>query len=245
MKKFYDLHLSVPLDDSESTEKMVRKAKTLGYAGLGISFSPSVPGETLSKLRQLCKDVGIDLVTRVDLKPKSSKELLLQLRRYRRRFEIISIACWHKPVARQAAKDRRVDLISFSSLDFRRRFFDSAEAELSANALAALEIDMSPLLLTTSYERIRLLSYLQRETALARKFSIPVVLSSGASNEFFMRGPRDLAALACLFDVRSDVALKYLSENPLKIVTRNRTKLSSSYIAPGLRVIGMSEGCAE
>ncbi|HML02558.1 MAG TPA: RNase P subunit p30 family protein [Candidatus Bathyarchaeia archaeon] len=245
MKKFYDLHLSVPLDNSDLTEKMIRKAKTLGYAGLGVSFSPSVLGETLSRLRQLCKYVDIDLVTRVDLEPNSSKELLLQLRRCRRRFELISIACWHKPVARQAAKDRRVDLIYFSSLDFRRRFFDSAEAELSANALAALEIDMSPLLLTTSYERIRLLSYLRREVALAKKFSIPVILSSGVSSEFFMRGPRDLAALAYLFDVPSDVALKYLSENPLKIVTRNRTKLSSTYIAPGLRVIRTGENCVE
>jgi RNase P/RNase MRP subunit p30 len=245
MKKFYDFHLSVPLDNFELTEKMVRRAKALGYSGVGISFSSSVLSETVSQLRQLCKDVGIDFVTRVDLEPRSPKELLLQLRRYRRTYEVISVACWHKPVARQAAKDRRVDLISFASLDFKRRFFDSAEAELSANALAALEIDMSSLLLATSYKRIRLLSYLRREIALARKFSVPVVISSGATREFYMRGPRDLAALACLFDVPSDVALKYLSENPFTIITRNRIKLCSSHVAPGLRVIRRGKDCAE
>jgi len=245
MKKFYDFHLSVPLDNFEITERMVKRAKALGYAGVGISFSPSVLSETISSIRQLCKGIGVDLVTRVDLEPKTPKELLLGLRRHRRKFEIISVACWQKPVARQAAKDRRVDLISFASLDFRRRFFDSAEAKLSANALAALEIDMSQLLLSTSYKRIRLLSYLRQELALARKFSVPVVLSSGAAGEFFMRGPRDLAALAHLFDVPSDIALKYLSENPFTIVTRNRIKLCSSYVAPGLRVMRRSRDCAE
>jgi RNase P/RNase MRP subunit p30 len=245
MKKFCDLHLSVPLDDFESTEKMVQKAKALGYAGVGISFSSSVLNETHPKLQQLCRDVDIDLVTRVDLEPKSPKELLQQLRRYRRKFQIISVDCLQKPVARQAAKDRRVDLISFASFDFRRRFFDSAEAELSANALAALEIDMSRLLLATSYERIRLLTCLRREIALARKFSVPVVISSGATQELFMRAPRELAALAYLFDVPSDVALKYLSDNPFAIVARNRIKLCSSYIAPGLHVMRKGKDCAE
>ena len=245
MKKFYDLHLSVPLGNSELTKKMVRKAKLLGYAGIGISFSSSIPGEIVSDLRQLCKDVGIDLITRVDLEPKDPKDLLMQLRQYRRRVEIISVTSCHKPTARQAAKDRRVDLISFHSLDFKRRFFDSAEAELSANSLAALEIDMSHLLLATSYRRIRLLSHLRREIGLARRFSVPVVLSSGATNEIFMRGPRSLAALAYLLDVPSDVASRYLSENPLAIITRNRIKLDSSYVAPGLRVIRRSKECVE
>jgi RNase P/RNase MRP subunit p30 len=245
MKKFYDLHLSVPVDNSELTEKMVRRAKALGYAGLGISLSSSVLNETHSKLQQLCTDVNIDLVTRVDLEPKSPKELLQQLRRYRRKSEIISVGCWQKPVARQAAKDRRVDLISFASLDFKRRFFDSAEAELSANALAALEIDMSPLLLATSHRRIRLLTCLRREIALARKFSVPVVISSGATQELSMRGPRELAALAYLLDVPSDVALKCLSDNPSAIIARNRIKLCSSYVAPGLTVIRKGKNCAE
>lgn len=245
MKKFCDLHLPVPLGSFELTEKMIRKAAALGYAGVGIPFPLNVSSETVSKLRQLCTDVGIDLITRVDLAPKNSDELLSQLRRHRRRFEIISVACWHKPVARQAAKDRRVDLISFPSLDFRERFFDSAEAELAANALAVLEIDMFPLLSTTSFERIRLLSYLRREVAIVRKFSMPVVISSDATDEFFMRRPRDFAAFAYLFDMQLDTALKTLSENPLAIVTRNRMKLQSTYVAPGLRVVRRGKDCGE
>ncbi len=244
MKKFYYFHLPVPLSNFELAEKMIRKAAALGYAGVGIPFPFNVPSETVSKLRQLCTDVGIDLITRVNLAPKSSNELLFQLRRHRRRFEIISVACWHKPVARQAAKDRRVDLITFPSLDFKGRFFDSAEAD-ATNALALLEIDMFRLLSATSFERIRLLSYLRREVAIARKFSVPVVISSNATDEFFVRRPRDFAAFAYLFDMQLDAALKTLSENPLAIVTRNRMKLQPNYVAPGLRVVRRGKDCGE
>jgi RNase P/RNase MRP subunit p30 len=245
MKKFYDLHLQVPLDNLELAEKMIREAAALGYDGVGIPLPLSVSNETIAKFRQFCTDVGIDIVTRTNLSPNTSNELLAQLRRCRRRFEIISVACWHKSVARQAAKDRRVDLISFPRLNFQERFFDSAEAELAANSLAGLEVSMFPLLLAPSFERVRLLSYLRREVAIARKSSVPVVISSGAKHELFMRKPRDFAALAFLFDMPLDAAVKALSENPLTMVTRNKLKLCSNYVAPGLRVVRRGKDCGE
>ena len=56
---------------------------------------------------------GLDLASRVDLRPRSQNELVGLLRRLRRRFEIICVLCESKEVARQAAKDRRVDLLNF------------------------------------------------------------------------------------------------------------------------------------
>jgi RNase P/RNase MRP subunit p30 len=45
-----------------------------------------------------------------------------------------------------SSKDRRVDLFNFPNLDYHRRFFDRAEAELSSKSQTALEIDIKPLL---------------------------------------------------------------------------------------------------
>jgi RNase P/RNase MRP subunit p30 len=245
MKKYYDLHLRVPLNDFGLAENMIRQSFVLGYSGVGIPSPANISVEIVSKLRQLCEDVGIDFVTRVDLAPKSANELLVQLRRFRRKFEIISVTCQSKPIARQAAKDRRVDLVSFPSPDFRQRFFDAAEAELMASALASLEIDMFSLLSGTSFERIRMLSNLRREIATAEKFSVPIVISSGAEDEFFMRTPRDFAAFSCLFDMPLASALEAVSKNPLTIVKRNRAKMSPRYVAPGIRVIRRGKDCEE
>ena len=243
MKKFYDLCLQAPLSDFGLVERMVTKAVWLGYSGVGIPLPYDVSNVAVSRLRQICADSGIDLVTRINLAPKSVNELLSQLRRCRRRFEIIGVSCIHKAVARQAAKDRRVDLLSFPELNFRNRYFDDAEAELAAGSLASLEIDMSMLLSANSFERIHLLAQLRRETTIASKFSVPIVLSSGAKNESLMRKPRDFAALAYLFDMPSASALRTISENPSSIFTRNRTKLHSSFVAPGIRIVKRGKDC--
>jgi len=145
--------------------------------------------------------------------------------------------CESKSVARQAAKDRRVDLLNFPQPDFRRGFFDAAEAELASNCLASLEIDVKPLLTVEGPARIRLLSSLRREVATAREFHVPVVISSGISNEMLMRTPRELAALTSLFDLNRGDAREAVSKNPTAIVRRNREKLESKFVAPGIRII--------
>lgn len=236
MRKFSDLNLRPSHANPNHLKKMISKSSELGYRLIGIPIRPEFKQDTIQELRCICRDVKMDFATRLDLAPDTPHELLLDLRRFRRRFELVSVRCESKSVARQAAKDRRVDILSFSAINLRKRFFDHAEAELASKALSTIEVDMTALLLLKRPSRIRLLSCLRREMAIAKKFGIPVILSSGAKDLHLMRSPNDYAALAALFDMPQESALCALSENPLAIVKRNREKLSEDYIAPGIRI---------
>lgn len=237
MTEFVDLHLRPTFTNSEQMKKIINRASELGYRMVGIPIPPNLLGKTVHILQRFCSDANIDLVTRLDLTPNMPYELLLDLRRFRRKFEVISVTCSTKSVARQAAKDRRVDLLSFSTIDIRERFFDRAEAGLASKASASLEVDIASLFPLKGSSRIRILSRLRREMAIAERFGVPIVLSSGAANLNFMRSPSGYAALATLFDVSQESALRALSENPLAIIKRNREKLSQDYIAPGIRIV--------
>lgn len=246
MKRAYaDLHLCPDLRDSEQVSQMINKASRLGYSLIAITLPPNSTQEEIQRLQNLYREAKIDLASRVDLKPKSPKELLNNLRKLRRAFEIVAVICESKNVARQAAKDRRVDILNFPSTDFRGRFFDRAEAELASNALACLEIDVKQILTLEAAVRVRLLTSLRRETATAKGFQIPIVLSSGVSNAMHMRKPMDLAALASLFDLDKNDALEAISKNPMAIVKRNREKLSSRFVAPGIQIIRRGKDCSK
>ncbi|MFQ5999929.1 MAG: RNase P subunit p30 family protein, partial [Candidatus Bathyarchaeia archaeon] len=195
MKRFVDLHLCPSPKNLDQVEEMMVKSSELGYRLVGIPLPPSVTQYEISLLQKICNEKGIGFVARVDFAPKTPRELLQYLRRFRRRFEVVSVTCTSKRVARQAAKDRRVDLLSFPATDIHKRFFDHAEAELASKASSCLEIEMAPLLSLSSSSRIRLLSRLRREVAIAKRFNVPVVISSGATNEYLMRSPHDYAAL--------------------------------------------------
>jgi RNase P/RNase MRP subunit p30 len=185
----------------------------------------------------------MDFASRVDLRPHTPEELISFLRKLRRRFEIVAVMCESKGVARQAAKDRRVDLLNFPQPDFRRGYFDAAEAELASSCLASLEIDVKPLLTLEGPARIRLLSNLRREVATAVEFHVPIIISSGVSDEMLLRRPRELAALASLFDLSVVHALEAVSKNPAAIVERNREKLGPKFVAPGIRIVRRGKDC--
>jgi ribonuclease P/MRP protein subunit RPP1 len=234
---FADLHLCVNPKNEQITQKLINRAAHLGYNLISIPFTSPLREEELAKIKANCKEAGVDFVSRADFHPRTENDLTHFLRKYRRRFEVICIACDTKEVARQAAKDRRVDLLNFPSLDYHKRFFDRAEAELASGSLAALEVDIKPLLVLEGPSRVRLLMNLRREVAVAKEFKVPVVISSGVGEEKFMRFPRDMASLAYLFGLDEASGLDAVSTNSLAIVNRNREKLSSQFVAPGVRVV--------
>lgn len=244
MKRAYaDLHLLPNPRDLEQASRIVSKASALGYKFVGIPLPQNFQQEEIQKLKSLCAENGVDFVSRVDLTPRSPKELIRDLRKLRRKFELIAVLCTSKSVARQAAKDRRVDLLNFPSTEFRKRFFDRAEAELASNALASLEIDVKPLLTLEGLTRARFLHSLRREAITAIEYGVPIVVSSGVADEKLMRKPMEQASLAFLFDLDEATALKTMSKNPIAIVERNREKLNQKFVAPGIRVIRRGKDC--
>jgi RNase P/RNase MRP subunit p30 len=236
-RTFADLHLRANLENQQATQRLINKASRFGYSQISIPFTSKLSEGELAKLKAMCREAGVDFVSRADFYPRSENELTHFLRKFRRRFEVICISCDNKEVARQAAKDRRVDLLNFGSLDHRKRFFDRAEAELASGSLAALEVDVKELLILEGPPRVRLLTSLRREVALAREFGVPVVVSSGIGEEQLMRLPRDMASLAYLFGMNEASALDAVSTNPSAVVERNRKKLGSHFVAPGISIV--------
>ena len=100
-----------------------------------------------------------------------------------------------------------------------------------------MEVDVKPLLILEGPPRVRLLTSLRREVAIAREFHVPVVISSGVSEEKLLRYPRDMASLAYLLGLDEASALDAVSNSPAAIVKRNREKLSSRFVAPGISVV--------
>jgi RNase P/RNase MRP subunit p30 len=243
MKQFADLHLQPDLNMREHVEKIAARASDLGYSLLGVSLPSKAKPDTIRFLRNTCRNYGVDFAKRIGLTPKSSGELLKSLRQFRRKFDLVSVNCFSKSVARQAAKDHRVDLVVFPSSNPRERFFDYAEARLASQGVAALEINMVLILRSAGFSRVRLLSCLRREVAIAEKLGVPVIISSGAVDSFQLRGPHDFASLAMLFGMDGRSALKAVSVAPLDIVERNRRKLDSSHVARGIRVVRRGKNC--
>lgn len=234
MRRFIDLHLRPPPDTAEM-EKMFVHAVELEFMGVAVTFDRK-PSKSV---RELALVLGLDLVSRVDLQPRNNSELTAMLKRMRRSFEIVAVECRSKAVARQAAKDHRTDILNFPvSVSARRRVgFDRQEASLASDANCAYEINVSDILKHGPMAASRLISLLRGEVENARKFNVPIVISSGAREPLLMREPLGLAAVADLFDAGEEEGLEMVSTSPWKLVEANREKLGAEFVVPGVRVV--------
>ena len=234
---FADLHLRINIKDEKNIRYFIDRAKRFGYSQISFPFNTQLEEEQINGLKTSCTQAGIDFVARADFRPKNQQDLMKFLRKFRRKLQVICILTDNKEIARQAAKDRRVDILNFPSLDYHKRFFDRAEAELASQSQTALEIDVKSLLVLEGPSRVRLLSCLRREVAIAREFKVPILVSSGVGEAHLMRMPRDLASLGNLFGLNETEALDAVSNSPNTIVERNRKKLDSNFVAPGVKIL--------
>ena len=233
MRRFIDLHLK-PTENIGNLEAMLELASRLKFEGVGV-----VAGGTSSLTDgQSAIAYGLDVVRRVNLTPKDSRELTNLLRRLRRRYEVIAVECHSKSVARQAAKDNRVDVLNFpnSAVARKRVWFDRQEASLASDANSAYEINISPLYAHGPISAGKLLSLMENEVENAKRYDVPIVVSSGASDPLLMRGPRELASILDLLGIGEEEGLEAVSGTPWGTVERNRIKLGTSFVVPGVRV---------
>ncbi len=229
MRKFLDLNIR-PLKE-ELRRSMLELAADLGYKGVGLTTEePPERGEIYPEL---------DLVSRMTLRPSNVNDLTKSLRRIRRKYVIIAVECHSKNVARQAAKDNRVDILNFPvSISARRRVrFDRQEASLAGRANCVYEVNVSDLLGVGPLILSRLLSIFREEVENAKRYDVPVIVSSGADEPLRMREPRSLAAVLSLLGLDEKESLDAVSTTPWGMAEDNREKLGPGFVMPGVRRI--------
>ncbi|MFC1803438.1 RNase P subunit p30 family protein [Thermoproteota archaeon] len=220
MKPFIDLFLR-PIGNPR---QLLDIAYELGFGGVGLASN-----EEHTKL---------DVIHRIDLDPTNTNELLRALRKSRWNTEVITVNCRSKSVARQAGKDRRVDLISFPVTEkWEGNHLDRQQAGLMQSSGCGYFIDLSLLMIDDRYLLRKRIEFLKRNLQNAMKREIPVVASSGATDVWGLRDPHSIASLLGLLNVDEANALEMISANPKAMIDKNRGKLKDSYIVSGVCVI--------
>ncbi len=202
----------------ENLTKMLLTAKCLGFTYIAVASINEVPdvdvkGHGIN---------GLKVVKRVIIDARDKSEALSMIRKFRYKVQLISVKCNSLSLARFAARDRRVDILMMPR-DFPLRFADKSEVKLALQGNTAVEISLKELIECKSLSKV--LALYQRLCLFARKIGVPIIISSGATNVYEMRSPRDMISLALLLDMPLHYAQHCVSTFPVEIIERNIKKL--------------------
>jgi len=240
MRYYVDLNLDPRPLRGGNLEEMIEVALSLKYSTLGVRLHSESNSEGPRLIQTLSREYGVDLVSRLDLFPRTRRQLLGDLKRYRNDYDVIAVRAASRHLVRIAANDGRVDLLSgFPKI--LGSALNHSTAKLLGSTDVVLEINSSDLLVCKGRERVDLLSQFMRGLSLAQRFHVKIILSSGATDAYLLRSPSDQVAIGHLLGMRLPDAFDAVSKVPLSIIERDREILDPDQISKGVRLVDREE----
>lgn len=239
MRMFYDLSISVNI----LTEEVLKILKELGYSGVGASISlqnfassPRSMLKILEETKKMGEKVGLDVVSRLSI-DISFKEMAVKrfLRKWRRKFELITVNAVNRQLTAFASRDTRIDILTLTP-----------GARLLRGDLAYIkeygkrvEFLLTPLQEGGTRERARVIAYYADVIGkvASAKLSLSIIISSGATRVEQFRDPRSIASLFYALGLSYEQALDAVSRNAMELVKENREKLKGLIPARGVKIV--------
>ena len=223
----YDLHNKLRLNEKST------KVEGFGIKGLGVVFDNKFDSEKFDDLKKELRGEGSkglrDLVSVVQIKAKTKGELKTSVQRVRNKVAVVMVHAQNIDVARAAAEMSAVDIISHA-------FVDQTTAREAAKNNVALEINLRDILGVYGMKRANLISKINFNLQLARKYKVPFVATTGAHSLLDMRASKQIMMFLEAIGFKKDEAKKAVITTPKKIVETNRKKLTDEIIAEGIMV---------
>jgi len=229
MGEYLDLHVLPPPENTKVCERMAELLHAAHYSTVGITLTTGLLNERVLSIRRIFEERGVSTVLRADFSPSSRIELLRILRRFRNIYDVIAVRCTNQKAATVACRDRRVDIVFFDVADRNLRFSHTFARLLRG----AVEFNFVSDLAGNPWA----FSKIRKAILVAKEHHSEVVLSSGAKNQWMVRSPLQVRALAVTLGLGEVESMRGVSSVPLTIVTDNRRRRSPEYVEEGVKIV--------
>jgi RNase P/RNase MRP subunit p30 len=188
-----------------------------------------------SEISKLIEDYPIEIIKRLDIdgKEQTKNQIIPILRKQRRNTPLIAIKCYDPELTGWAAQDNRVDIISFPINQIGKLLTNSV-AKLMLKFDKHLEISLANLYWSPEKLQIQAVRQIKQAMIMAKKKKVPTIINSGSMGIHQIRSPWELISLAQTLISSKESQIDSLSKIPYKLVSKNKVKINSDYIAPGV-----------
>jgi ribonuclease P/MRP protein subunit RPP1 len=216
--RFYDLNVHSLPDCADSPSRLVLEAKDMGYSGICLtSFNKN---NTLHKHTIPLPALNdFEIYTGIEVQVETVAQLTKEVSRLRGNVDIIIIGGGNEDINRAAVENGKVDILAHPAAH--GKSMNHVLAKAAADNGVAVDFNMDALIKQRGGSRIKVLASMRQNLMLARKYNVPMVITSNARSHYDLRSPREMMALAMFFGMTQDEALHALSVAPQNIIRRN------------------------
>jgi len=240
MSRYFDLHVTTRHSfGKETVDALARMAERLELDTICIADAMD-GAEDLALIKKEISSVkcNVKILLGIEIKAKTVSDLANKVNKFRDSADIIIVSGGDLDINRAACENPKVDILAHPEYMRKDSGLDHVMVAAAAKNNVAIELNFRSYLHSFGRIRSHILSRMQRNVILCRKFKAPLIVTSGAQTIHDMRAGRELATLAYLCGMEITEALECVSTTPEFLVNRVNEIKSKGFVMPGVRVVG-------
>lgn len=235
--KFYDLNVHSIPDGKNTPQEMAALANHFGYAGIAITNHSNTESKPFG-----FESNDFEVFRGIEIVSANASKLHGLIGKYRKNVDVLIVHGGNENINRAAVENRNVDILAHPQTP-KDSGFNHILARSASENNVAIEFDLDAIFKGRGGRRVHALSHFRKNVEIARKFDVPMIITSNAASRFDLRAPREMMALAGLFRMDKNEAVAAISTVPAGIIARNKPR--SGFIREGLEVINAEDANTE
>ena len=221
---YFESRLRINLENFNEIKKKLGFCERLGIKSLIIEPKNDIRRISLNSKKKIENLTKINLSYRITLKPTSLNELKSLIKEYSNFEDLLSVETPDKEVQLYAARDSRVDLISFSEQNILKTLTPGVISLAKQND-SFIEFSLAPIMVTNRSTQSKNFRNLYRFIRLVRNLKVNYIINGNFEDLYDFRHPRALISICnSLLGIPLNDAKKAFKENPLMLLDRVQKK---------------------
>ena len=234
---FFESRLRVDFENIEEVKKSLNFCEELGIKNLILEPKKATPQIFSELKKEIENETVIQIFFRRNLKLGKVNEFKKALKQLNKFPYILSIETSNKEIQLQAARDSRIDLISFSDPTILRTLSEGV-ISLAKQNNSFLEFSLAPIMIDNKAQQSKNFRNLYRSIQMMRKARMNYVISGNFENLYDLRNPRNLMSICySLLGLPLFEAKKAFFEIPKMLIERSYNRQNKDIIESGVKLI--------
>jgi len=227
----------VSFDDLNEIKKKLELCERLGIKNLILEPKDSVKKISFEFKGFIKEITQINIYYRNTLKPDNLRDFKKIIKTFNTHTEILAVETSNKNIQIHAARDSRVDLISFSQPEIIKTLTNGV-ISLAKQNNSFIEFSLSPIMVNNRSTQSKNFRNLYRFIHKTRNLKANYILSGDFNELYDIRHPRALISICyTLLDIPLAELKSVFKKNPALLLKRIEKRQDSSIIENGVRII--------
>ncbi len=233
---YFESRLLVDFNDFNDVLKKLKLCEELGIKNVIIEPINKFITISLENKKSIERETNLNTFYRINLRFDNLESFKRRIQAFNNFFDILSIESLNKEVQLHAARDSRVDIVSFSNPEIMKTLTPGV-VSLTKQNKSFLEFSMAPIMVRNKINQSKNFRNLYRTIQLTLKLKGNFIISGNFNNIYDFRHPRALISICnSLLGIPLDKAKKIFNVNPILLLEKSK-KQNLNNNEPEVRII--------